>query len=277
MPEAQIAVSSDVPTGSGLSSSAALEVAIARAMTALAREPLDDIGLARAGWRAENGFVGVPCGVMDQFASALGRKDEAVHIWCDTERVEHVAFGDAVLIFDTATPRSLRRSDFALRKEECARAFELLRRIDPALPTLAAASPELVREANLPEPLNRRALHVSEENRRVQETIAALRRGAQVPGDLLLASHASLRDLYECSTPELDWFVESAMTIDGIRGARLTGAGWGGCAIAVGTDDALGTAAAELPDRFREKFRRAPRVWITRAADGVRLEEDATR
>jgi len=276
VPQFEAAVWSDVPSGAGLSSSAALEVATGTALNALAGASLPLKTIARAGWRAENEFVGVPCGIMDQFASALGQSGHALHIWCDTEATEQVPFTESVLIFDTATKRSLRTSDFQRRRDECEDAFRRLRQIYPDLRNLASATPEQVRDAHLPEPLDRRALHVTEENVRVQQVVAALKAGAPIPGDLLYASHRSLRDLFQCSTPELDWFVDEASRVPGIVGARLTGAGWGGCAIAVGARDALERAAAELPEKYERAFGRQPRTWITRAAAGAHVDTSAT-
>ena len=121
--------------------------------------------------------------------------------------------------------------------------------------------------------LERRALHVTEETRRVQKVVDALRQSGKVPGNLLYDSHASLRDNYECSTPELDWFVDQAREIPGVTGARLTGAGWGGCAIAVGAYDSLRGATGELARKFEEAFGRSPKTWLTHAAQGARLEQ----
>jgi galactokinase len=120
--------------------------------------------------------------------------------------------------------------------------------------------------------LERRALHVSEETRRVERVVEALRNDGRVPGDLLYQSHESLRDNYECSTAELDWFVDRARQIRGVTGARLTGAGWGGCAIAVGDRSALQEAADSLCADFESAFGRAPKTWLTRAAQGARVE-----
>ena len=271
-PACDIAVWSDVPAGAGLSSSAALEVAVGTALAALSATGRSTRDVATDAWHAEVEFVGVQCGIMDQFASALARQGHALHVWCDTAEVEHVPMPDAVLIFDTAVPRSLRSSAFNTRRAECEQALALLRRAHPGLPHLAAAEPEQVRDARLPEPLARRALHVSEETRRVRQVVAALGAGRAMPGELLLASHASLRDLYECSSPELDWFVDRAMSLPGVRGARLTGAGWGGCAIAVGDEAALAEAGKELEQSYAAAFAREPRIWLTRAEDGTRAE-----
>jgi galactokinase len=247
-------------------------VAVARALATLAGVELPPREAALLGQRVESGFVGVACGIMDQFASALAERRKALHLWCDTADVEHVAMHDAVLIFDTAVSRSLRGSDFNLRRAECEEALRLLRRLDPELPTLAAATPEQVHAAALPSPLDRRALHVTEETRRVQQTVTALRATGTLPGELMYKSHESLRSLYECSTVELDWFVERAARADGVRGARLTGAGWGGCAIAVGDETALAAAAPAITAEYLSRFGITPRVWITHAEAGARVE-----
>lgn len=257
VPEFLIAVSSDVPVGAGLSSSAALETATAFGLAHMLGVGLPAHKLALLGTRAEREFVGVASGIMDQQASALGATHQAVHIRCDTGAYEHVPFDDAVLIFDTGVRRALTNSAFNERRAECQAALAQLRTVDPALPFLAAASLDLLRETRLPPPLDRRARHVVTEQARVRQVVDALRIGASIPGDALFASHESLRVDYECSTPELDAFVERARRTDGVTGARLTGAGWGGCAIAVGTPGAL----AQLGHG-----------WITHAAAGARIE-----
>jgi galactokinase len=272
VPACDVAVWSDVPAGAGLSSSAALEVAAGLAATTLVgRElPLDQIALLSQ--RAEAGFVGVQSGIMDQFASALGRPGQALHVWCDTARFEQLPMGEAVLIFDTAVARSLRGSEFNTRRAECEAALAGLRRLDPALPNLAAATPAMLDAAALPEPVASRARHVVEEIGRVHTVVAALKDGAPPPGDALVASHESLRTLYECSRPELDWVVDHAIREPGVRGARLTGAGWGGCAIAVGDPAALADAAPRLARAYEAHFGHAPRTWLTHAAAGARVD-----
>jgi galactokinase len=268
-----LAVASDVPAGAGLSSSAALEVSTALAVSTLLGRPLDRRAAAMAAWRAETAFVGVECGIMDQFASALASEGQALHIECDTAATSLVPFADSVLIVDSAVRRSLRDSSFNQRRAECAEALRLLRTRWPELASLAEAEPAQVEEAGLPDPLNRRALHVSRETRRVREAVARLRGSMPLTRELLVGSHESLRDLYECSRPELDWLVERAVEMDGVRGARLTGAGWGGCAIVVGDERALELAAPRLATAYRERFGLVPRVWLSRAGSGARVED----
>jgi galactokinase len=272
LPQFEAIVQSDVPIGSGLSSSAALEVATAVALGRITGD--DDLKkLALLSWHVETQFVGVACGVMDQFASALCLEGYALHLWCDTLETEQVTMPDAVLIFDTASPRALRASEFNQRRAECEEALALLRRSRPSLLNLAAATTDEIHRAHLPPTINKRALHVVEENERVEKVVTQLMQAHTVPGEVLYQSHESLRDNYECSTPELDWFVDAVRGRTGITGARLTGAGWGGCAIAVGGLDALTVAASDLSPQYESRFGRKPRTWLTRAGSGARIEE----
>jgi galactokinase len=272
LPPADIAVMSDVPAGAGLSSSAALEVAAGLAYAALSGSSEDLRWIALDGWRVENDFVGVESGIMDQFASALSTARNALHVWCDTLETEHVPFAGSVLIFDTAVPRSLRDSDFNRRRAECTEALHLLRRSDPGLKNLAQATLDMVEEARLPENLSRRATHVVTEMGRVHAAVEQLRERGTIDAALLYESHGSLRDRYQCSSPELDWFVDRSMRVDGVNGARLTGAGWGGCAIAFGSRDALTAAGDEISFDYEREFDRKPRVWLSEASPGARIE-----
>ena len=270
----RVAVASDLPKGAGLSSSAALEVATALAAIVASEDRVldrwDDI--ASVAFRAETGFVGVPSGIMDQTVSAYAAEGHALRIWCDDGRREHVPFRRTVLVFDTATPRELRSSLFSTRQAECADAFEALRRADPSLSWLAEARPELLDTVPLPDAVHRRARHVITENRRVEESVEALEHNAPL-GALLLASHESLRSDFECSSPELDWVVDEAMRAPGIEGARLTGAGWGGCAIILGDEGQLKELAAPLAERFTARWKRRPQTWLTTAEDGVDIDD----
>ena len=266
---ADLAVWSDVPAGAGLASSASLEIAAGLALAKIAGIDVGRRDLALCARHAEEEYVGVAVGIMDQFASALAVTGHALRIWCDTGETAQIPFGESVLIFDTGVGRTLRSGAFNARRAEVESALALLRRHHPSLPTLAGATPEEVAAAELPAPLDRRARHVVTETRRVARVVAALERGEPVPGAELLASHESLRRDYECSSPELDWFVERAMRAPGVRGARLTGAGWGGCAIAVGDAAALESAGPEIAAEYRVGFHRTPGWRVTPASEGA--------
>ena len=268
----QIAVVSDVPAGAGLSSSAALEVATAIAFSALSRSTLAARDVALVAHEAETQFVGVGCGIMDQSASALTRAGFALHLNCDTGAHDDVPMHETVLIFDTATKRSLRDSAYNTRRAECEEALAFLKQRNPRIRNLAEPTPDEIRAAGLPTVLENRALHVSQETRRVRVLVGSLRSGGRIRGDLLYESHRSLQSLYDCSSPELDWFVEQAAADPHIAGARLTGAGWGGCAIAVGPRDALEQFARSVAGPYSDRFGLTPRSWITDASPGARLE-----
>ena len=273
VPQFDAAVVSDIPAGAGLSSSAALEVATAFLLNALTGSDCDAPKLAMHAWWAETEFVGVACGVMDQYAAAMCKDLHALHLKCDTLETASVPMDEAVMIFDTAVPRSLRKSKFNTRRSECEKALKILRRKNPDLPNLAAATTEQIEAAKLSQVLLRRARHVTSETKRVEQVVSSLLSGGGVPGAALYESHQSLRTQFECSTAELDWFVATVRDVRGVTGARLTGAGWGGCAIAVGDLSALEGAKPELSRKYEGTFGRKPRVWLTRAAGGASLED----
>lgn len=268
----RMAVASDVPVGAGLSSSAALEVAVAAAVVALHRESRQPRWLAGAAYRAEREFVGVPCGIMDQFASALGEAGKALLIACDTESVATVPFGSTVLVFDTSVPRALRGSAYGERRRECEGALAHIRTVAPDVASLARVSIDQLEMAKLPAVLHARARHVITETQRVRAFVQGLADRHMVRGDLLFASHESLRTDFACSCAELDWFVEQASQAAGVTGARLTGAGWGGCAIALGGDSELLAFATVVSAAYEATFKRTPRWWFSRASAGVRVD-----
>jgi len=224
-------VHSEVPMGGGLSSSAALEVAALRALRALYRLPLDDMQIALLAQQAEAAYVGVRCGIMDQMAASLGRLGYGLFL--DTQnlqtRLAPLPQGYRVAVVDSAVPRRLAESGYNTRRSECERACELL-----GVKSLRELSPaDLPRLEALPEPLNRRARHVVTENQRVLDGVQALEQGnIKRFGELMVASHISLRDDYEVSIPELDQLVEAELR-HGAVGARLTGAGFGGSTVAL--------------------------------------------
>ncbi|MFN8572633.1 MAG: galactokinase [Gemmatimonadaceae bacterium] len=270
----QLAVASDVPVGAGLSSSAAVEVATATALMGLDQPRAPDLSkVARIAHRAETEYVGVPCGIMDQFASALCQEGQALWLACDREEVRLVPFGSAVLVFDTVVPRQLRTSAYSTRRAECDAGLAAVQRLDPDIRFLARAPMDLIDQAAMSPTVRKRAVHVVSETRRVAQLVQDLRNqvASGAIGRLLFASHESLRDDYECSSAELDWFVGQAHAAQGVDGARLTGAGWGGCAIAVGGEAGLRAFAERATVDFQAKFGRTPRWWISHAASGASL------
>jgi galactokinase len=272
LPGLDVAVASDIPSGSGLSSSAALEVAFGFAVETLLGLDNEAVALALMCQNAERQFVGVPCGAMDQLAAACGVEGHALHMHFAPATVRAVPFTEHVLVVDTAVPRTLRGSAYEERVKECAAALVAVQRVAPDVPTLAATTVEQLAQAEMPEVQRRRARHVIAECERVRQTVATLAAGHRFPGHLAVASHESLRDDYECSSPELDWVVQYAMRAPGITGARLTGAGWGGCAVVFGESAALQALAASLPSDFSQAIGHRPRTWVVSADAGARVE-----
>jgi galactokinase len=252
-------VASSVPLGSGLSSSAALEVACAVALAAFAEWDTGLEELAQACRAAEEVAVGVPCGIMDQLASLAGRTGAALLVDCRTLAIEPVPIPAhlGVLVVHSGVERRLDASAYADRRRACERIAR-----DLGLAALRDATAEQVAD----EPLAR---HVVAENGRVHATARALRSGdAEVLGRLLVESHASLRDDFRVSTPELDVLVAELVDA-GAYGARLTGAGFGGCVVAVCDAARVDEVAAQATARYRSRTRCEPRAIPVAAADGA--------
>jgi galactokinase len=231
-----VAVASDLPMGSGLSSSAAIEVATARALAAWSGHTLTGRDLADLAWRAETEFVGMPCGRMDQLASALAAPDSALLINCRTLETRPVPVGVDLVVVPSGESHALRDSAYAERRREGEAALQRLQRSHPTIEYLVDIPPARL-AALLPllePPLDRRVKHVVNENQRTLLAARALEAGDHASfGQLVNQSHDSLRDLYECSTPRLDAIVAAARATRGVLGARLVGAGWGGAALVI--------------------------------------------
>jgi galactokinase len=247
-----LAIASRVPAGSGLSSSAALLVACLRALRALERLPLDDVAVAHLAHRAETAFVGARVGIMDQMAASLADEVTALHL--DTHTLVHrrlpLSRRAELMVVDSGIRHAVATGDYASRRAECERAATLL-----GVERLCALGIDaLDRIARLPAPLDRRARHVVIEHARVGEAVRALEvDDVERLGQLFLASHASQRDDYAVSTPEIDCLVDLAWTEPAVYGARLTGGGFGGSIVAL-VEREQGAAVAE---RVAAGYRRA--------------------
>jgi len=268
-----VAVASDVPLGSGLSSSAAIEVAAAAALSFLWRLPLEPRGLAAVAHTTETDYVGVPCGMMDQMASALAPEGAALLIDCATLETRAVPARVDVVLVDSLEAHALRKGAYAERRREGEAALGRLREAIPGLVHMVDIPVERLAELvrALPPPLDRRVRHVVEENQRTLLAARALEVG-DLPafGRLVYASHDSLRDLYECSTPRLDAIVAVARKTPGALGARLVGAGWGGWALVAAEPGRGAEVAAELR---RSLDLPATAVREERAGHGVTVEQ----
>jgi galactokinase len=266
-----LVLASDVPIGSGLSSSAAVECATLLAARDLYGGPGDPARLAQLAQRAENEVVGVPSGIMDQMAAMACRARHVLLLDCRTLGVEQVPFAPAgaglvLLVVDTRTSHSLAEGAYAERRRASRQAARLLGA--PALRDATLADLDAAGD-RLGEVAKRRARHVVTENARVLAVADQLRRGRpEAIGDALTASHTSLRDDYQVSAPELDAAVEAALAA-GALGARMTGAGFGGCALALAPADAADKVTETVTGTFSGRGFREPEVFGVHPADGA--------
>ncbi len=270
----KVAYSSDIPIGAGLSSSAAVEVAFATTWQALSSCQMDKLSLARLCQRAENEYVGVSSGLMDQFASVCGVEGHVLRF--DTRNLDWEALrlpaGTAIVIADSGIRRSLTKSSYNDRRAACEQAVALLQKYLPRITSLRdVSSVELAAYSTaLPPVVEKRAEHVVKEIHRVEQAIIALERGdARMFGGFMFASHKSLRDLYQVSLPELDTLVEIARGLPGIYGARLTGAGFGGCTVNLVEEIHAPDFIQGLVEGYRKKTGRTASVYLCQASRGA--------
>jgi galactokinase len=268
-------LASDLPTEAGLSSSAAMEIAAAWALSGGERPAMPPMDLAQAAQRAENAYVGVNSGLMDQFAVTFGLADHALLLDCRTLDHRPIPLPPtcALVICHSGAPRTLAGSAYNDRRAECERAVAGLRAIDPTISALRDVTPVLLAAGadRLDPTARRRATHVVHENERVLATIDALQAGdLDTVGHAFEASHASLRDDYEVSSPALDALVEIALSVPGVIGARLTGAGFGGCTVNLVRPDAVEALCRAVMEQYPGRTGLVPRVFRVEAADGAR-------
>jgi galactokinase len=268
-------LASDLPPGAGLSSSAALEMAAAWALSGGDPPTPDPMSMARIAQRAENEYVGVRCGLMDQFASACGVEDRALLLDCRSLEHRPVALppGTRLVICHSGMARGLADSAYNQRRAECGRAVAALRTLDPSVRSLRDVTLELLEagRGRLDDVARRRARHVVTENARVIQATAALEAGdLDAVGAAFAASHASLRDDYEVSSDALDALVDIARAVPGVVGARLTGAGFGGCTVNLVRDEAVEPLRAAVEAEYPARTGRTPMVLEVRAAAGAR-------
>ncbi len=273
---ADLVIDGDVPIGSGLSSSAAIEMATARALCRVSGIPWSPVDMALLGQKVESEYIGVKGGVMDQFIATMGRAGHALLLDCRSLETETVPLPDeaVVVVMDTGAPRTLAGSAYNDRSRSCREAVRNLREIEPAVRALRDVDADLLLAASdrLAEETFRRASHVVAENRRPQAMAEALRQGdLAAAGRLMDESHFSLRDLYEVSSDELDLFTDLARRHPACFGARLTGAGFGGCAIALVSAGDADSFIKEVHTAYREKVDLPSSCFACRAAAGARL------
>jgi len=264
---ADMAVTGDVPLGAGLSSSAALLIATLRALQGLNGLEIDPVEAAYLGRRAENEFVGVQCGVMDHFVACLGEHGRALFIDCRTNehRLIDMQPTHRVVIVNTMVQRSLAGSAYNERRAECMEAVSIISKHDPEVKALRDVSPETLVERwdTLPAVIQQRARHVVTENQRVLDAVGLLEAGdAEGFGGLMYDSHESLRYDYEVSCEELDALVDATMDMDEVVGARMTGAGFGGCTVNLVEAGYVGEFTEKIKERYRRATEKQAEVYL---------------
>jgi len=264
-------VSSTVPVGAGLSSSAALEVAAGLAL--LDGRTLPPLELALLARRAENDFAGMPCGIMDQYVSVFGCEHAALKIDCRDLGHVTVPIPQAVeiLAVNTMVKHELGQSAYGTRVRECAAAVEAIRRRHPAVRALRDADPEMVDElGGGPPELLRRARHVVSENRRVNRFVEAASAGDLAGmGTLFVESHRSLQTDYEVSCEELDFLVDAALALPGVWGARMIGGGFGGCTVNLVEPEHAAGFRENIAAVYRSRYGRTPEIYPCHPSAGA--------
>lgn len=272
---------SNLPSGAGMSSSAAIEVATSLFAQKVSnfefgdlKDPAIRMGIAKLCQSAENDFVGVKCGIMDQATSMMGKKDHAVFLDCRTEAVESVPLHPDVCfaICHTGVKHALLSSKYNARRSECEEAVRVLQiNKFPVKALRDISSADIQQNAGLfITRVFQRAMHVTSENERVLAAVAALKQGdIETLGRLMFESHASSKEAFENSTQYLDMLVDIARTLPGCLGARLTGGGFGGATINMVYREHAEAFVAELTKQYKEKSGKEPQAWIVEASDGA--------
>ncbi len=274
LPGVDLVIGGDVPREAGLSSSAAVEVGAAVFWEKILNRQPDPVSLVKLAQKAENEFVGVPSGIMDQFVSALGRKDHALFLDCRDLTYFHVPLSSDVkiVVCNSGVKRALAKSEYEVRVSQCQQAVERLRARGLAINSLRELEPaelEAAREA-LPGVLFKRARHVVTENHRVQCAVDALKQGnVERFGRLMTQSHESLRDDYEVSSRELDTLVELALKQWGVYGARMTGAGFGGCTVSLVSPRAAENFVRAIQQGYQKALGLQTEVYVCQASNGA--------
>ncbi len=272
-----------VPLGAGLSSSAAIEVATAVALVSLGsfafgiEQPVDMVQMALICQKAENNYAGVNCGIMDQFASAMGKAGHAISLNCKDLSYMYVPLdlsGYRIVIANTNKKRGLADSKYNERRSQCEAAYEVLNKFLPKASCLGDISMDDFNrfKYEIKDPVVRkRAEHVIAENDRVLRSVEALNNGdIELFGKYMIASHDSLRDLYEVTGPELDALVEEALKIDGVAGSRMTGAGFGGCTVSIVTEDVVDRFIEEVGKGYTARTGLVASFYVSEIGDGGR-------
>ena len=264
----------DIPIGGGLSSSAALTCGFAYALNELFDLKLSKLDLVQIGHQAENNFVGLQCGIMDQFANIFGRKDHVLKLDCRSLEYELIPFGFSdvsLLLLDTQISHDLASSEYNLRRQQCEAGVAEIRKIDNSVMSLRDVSRELLRETKprLHPVIFKRCDYVVREIERVAQACEALKQNELNKfGELMFKTHAGLRDDYEVSCPELDFLFDAASSDSAVIGARLMGGGFGGCNINLVHENSSDEFASQIQKQYHSKFGRVLKIYSVKIKSG---------
>jgi galactokinase len=271
-----LAISSDIPIGAGLSSSAALELSVGLALSTISRLKTEPLSLALIGQQSEHEYVGIRCGIMDQYTASFGRRGNALLIDCRslTSRLIPLHLGDyEIVVCDSHVQHSLASSEYNRRRSECEEALAALQQVLPGINSLrdVTLSDFETHQEVLQELLRRRSRHVVTEDERTLAAAEALEAG-DLPkmGSLMIQSHASLRDNYEVSCAELDLLVDIALSVEGVLGARMTGGGFGGCTVNLVHERSIDRFKAAVENQYFRVVGKHPSIYRFRSANGAR-------
>jgi len=269
----------DIPIGAGLSSSAALEEGVIFGLDTIFDLGLPPLTRVKLGQRAENQFVGVQCGIMDQFANVFGRDARVFKLDCRTLDFEYYPFERddlRIVLCDTQVRRSLATSEYNIRRSQCEQGVELVQQYDESIRSLRDVPLSLLRkhQEKFDPIVYRRCEYVIQENTRVEQACKFLEEEDYTAfGQQMYDSHAGLRDQYEVSSKELDYLVDIASDIDGVYGSRMMGAGFGGCTINLVHSEALDAFSETIREKYSDKFQTEPLIYVSRIRGGTSLVE----
>jgi galactokinase len=265
----------NLPSGAGLSSSAAVECGLATALNTIFDLKLDRVAIALLSQKAEHTFPGVNCGIMDQFANMMGEKDHVLLLDCTTLDYKALPLqlnGHVIMLINSKVSHSLASGEYNIRRQQCETGLALLQQYYPGAKSFRGITPEQVQqvEAHLDTDVYRRCLYVTEEIQRTQTAAGLLQQHKLHEfGQLMFATHEGLSKLYDVSCEELDFLVEQARKHKGIIGSRLMGGGFGGCTINIVEEEQATAIAAAITAAYTERFNRAPEVYIMQTGNGT--------
>lgn len=267
------AVTGNIPIGAGLSSSAALECATIYALNELFSLGIDKMNMVKIARQAENNFVGLQCGIMDMFASMMGKANNVIRLDCRSLDYEYFPLkieGYKIVLLDTQVKHSLASSEYNTRRNECIKGVKLIQQKYPSVQSLRDAGEQMIEETITDPTLKNRCRFVVQENNRVLEGCKNLSAGnLSAFGKQMYASHEGLRDHYEVSCKELDLLTDECKKEKDVIGARMMGGGFGGCVIAIIKEDAIDSIVNRISKEYKNKMNRDLKVYITQLHDGT--------